>query len=52
MTMQRIDTVDQANQAFDNITYQKGRAVIRMLETYVGADPFRDGVKTKVTTCP
>lgn len=31
--------------SFDGITYQKGQAVIRMLETYIGADAFRDGVR-------
>jgi aminopeptidase N len=34
--VQRIQTVEQASQAFDEITYQKGEAVIRMLEAYVG----------------
>jgi alanyl aminopeptidase len=32
--------------AFDNITYQKGAAVIRMFEQYVGPDTFRRGVQT------
>jgi aminopeptidase N len=43
--VQRVETVEQANQAFDVITYQKGEAVIRMLEGYVGADPWRAGVR-------
>ncbi|MEJ0058575.1 MAG: M1 family metallopeptidase [Terricaulis sp.] len=43
--VQEIFTVDQANDAFDRITYEKGRAVIRMLEVHVGEDPFRDGVR-------
>jgi aminopeptidase N len=43
--IQRIATVDQISQAFDNITYRKGEAVIRMLEASVGADAFRDGVR-------
>ena len=43
--VQRVDTVDQANQAFDAITYLKGQAVIRMLEAYVGADAWRAGVR-------
>lgn len=30
---------------FDGITYQKGQAVIRMLETYIGEDAFRAGVR-------
>ena len=40
-----IHDVLQANQAFDTITYSKGMAVIRMLETYVGADAFQAGVQ-------
>lgn len=43
--IQKIETVDQMNQAFDSITYQKGEAVIRMLEESIGEDPFRDGVR-------
>jgi len=43
--VQHIRTVEQANQAFDAITYAKGEAVIRMLENYVGADTWRDGVR-------
>jgi aminopeptidase N len=43
--IQHIQTVEQTAQAFDNITYRKGEAVIRMLEASVGADPFRDGVR-------
>ncbi|MFA6442880.1 MAG: M1 family metallopeptidase [Sterolibacterium sp.] len=43
--VQHVDTVEQANQAFDSITYQKGEAVISMLESYVGAAVWRDGVR-------
>ena len=43
--VQRIETVEQAAQAFDAITYEKGEAVIRMLEGYVGADAWRAGVR-------
>ncbi len=43
--IQKIETVDQASQAFDNITYLKGEAVIRMLEGAVGPDVFRRGVR-------
>jgi aminopeptidase N len=42
--VQHVETVEQASQAFDAITYQKGEAVIRMLESYVGHDAWRDGV--------
>jgi aminopeptidase N len=44
--VQHIETVEQANQAFDEITYQKGEAVIRMLEAYVGEDAWRKGVRS------
>jgi aminopeptidase N len=40
-----IDDVLQASGAFDTITYSKGEAVIRMLESYVGADAWRAGVR-------
>ncbi len=40
-----IPDVFAASGAFDSITYQKGHAVIHMLETYVGEDVFRAGVR-------
>lgn len=40
-----IPDVFAAANAFDSITYNKGQAVVRMLETYVGEDAFRDGVR-------
>jgi aminopeptidase N len=43
--VQEVPSGEQADQAFDDITYRKGQAVIRMLEGYVGADGFRDGVR-------
>jgi aminopeptidase N len=43
--VQHVETVEQASQAFDVITYEKGEAVIRMLEGYVGADAWRSGVR-------
>ena len=44
--IQHVATVEQASQAFDSITYQKGEAVIGMLEDYVGADAWRTGVRS------
>jgi aminopeptidase N len=43
-----IHDVFAAANAFDGITYQKGHAVIRMLETYVGEDVFRAGVRNYI----
>jgi aminopeptidase N len=46
--VQHVETVDQASQAFDAITYQKGEAVIRMLEAYVGPEAWRAGVRSYI----
>ncbi|MBF6023715.1 M1 family metallopeptidase [Lysobacter niastensis] len=46
--VQHVETVEQASQAFDSITYSKGEAVIRMLEGYVGAEAWRDGVRSYI----
>jgi aminopeptidase N len=43
--VQTVNTIDEANLAFDTITYEKGLAVIRMLEAYVGEEDFRRGVR-------
>ena len=43
--VQQVETVEQLGQAFDAITYQKGGAVIRMLENYVGEEAWREGVR-------
>jgi aminopeptidase N len=43
--VQTVLNANQAEQAFDAITYDKGAAVIGMLEAYVGAAAFRDGVR-------
>jgi aminopeptidase N len=43
--VQEIKTVDETNQAFDAITYQKGEAVISMLEAFAGEGVWRDGLR-------
>ena len=43
--LQPVVSAEQAAQAFDSITYNKGAAVITMLEAYVGANDFRNGVR-------
>ena len=41
-----VQTVrDARDAAFDTITYQKGQAVIRMVEAWVGEDAFRQGLR-------
>ena len=42
---QPIEHTDEIFTAFDGITYQKGAAVIRMFEQWVGEDDFRAGVR-------
>ncbi|MGH7823253.1 MAG: M1 family metallopeptidase, partial [Candidatus Binatia bacterium] len=41
----RVRSVAEATENFDAITYEKGAAVVRMIEHYLGAEPFRDGVR-------
>jgi aminopeptidase N len=43
-----IKDVFAAADAFDGITYEKGHSVIHMLETYVGEDVFRTGVRNYI----
>jgi aminopeptidase N len=43
--VQAVRNSTAANSAFDSITYNKGQEVIRMLESYVGADDFRAGIR-------
>jgi aminopeptidase N len=42
---QTVADQSEAQTAFDGITYNKGQAFIRMLEGYLGADAFRDGIR-------
>ena len=41
-----VETPAQAQELFDAITYVKGCAVLRMLETFLGSDTFRRGLQT------
>jgi aminopeptidase N len=43
--IRKVETVDQIGEAFDSITYLKGQAVIGMLESTLGADTFRKGIR-------
>lgn len=43
--IQKITTVEQTSQAFDAITYQKGEAVITMLEGFAGEEVWRSGIR-------
>ncbi|HZN13428.1 MAG TPA: M1 family metallopeptidase [Acidimicrobiales bacterium] len=39
-----VELPEEAEAMFDVLTYQKGAAVLRMLEQYLGAEPFRQGI--------
>jgi len=41
----KVDTDREMNAMFDVMTYNKGAAVVRMLESYLGEHAFRDGVR-------
>ena len=42
---QPIANEAEANSAFDDITYRKGQAFLLMLESFLGEDAFRDGIR-------
>lgn len=43
--IRHLQTVDEIGSAFDGITYSKGQAVIGMIESTVGPDTFRAGIR-------
>ena len=42
---QKVETEAEANNAFDDITYKKGQSFLRMLESFLGEESFRDGIR-------
>ena len=40
-----VRSPEDADGMFDVLTYQKGASVLRMLEQFIGADTFRDGIR-------
>jgi puromycin-sensitive aminopeptidase len=40
-----IKNAEEAGEAFDAITYEKGGAILRMIEAWLGEDAFRDGIR-------
>lgn len=45
---QPVQNEAQASDAFDEITYSKGQSFLRMLESYLGEEPFRAGIRLYV----
>src|SRR6266480_1275581 len=42
---QKVATEAEANSIFDDISYQKGQSFIRMLESFLGEEVFRGGIR-------
>ncbi len=40
-----IHNAEEAGESFDAITYEKGGAILRMIESYLVEDKFRDGIR-------
>ena len=45
-----VQSPEEANEMFDDLTYLKGSSVLRMLEQYLGEDTFREGVSQYLKT--
>jgi aminopeptidase N len=45
---QPIANEAEANSAFDDITYRKGQSFLRMLESFLGENVFRDGIRSYI----
>ena len=46
--VQHVRTVEQANQAFDAITYSKGESVLNMLEGFAGSETWQHGIQAYI----
>ena len=44
-----VERPEEAAGMFDVLTYEKGASVLRMLEQYLGAEKFRDGIRLYLT---
>ena len=40
-----VKNAQEAGESFDAITYEKGGAILRMIESYLGEERFRDGIR-------
>ncbi len=47
-----VATNAEIQDGFDAITYQKGGSVLNMFETYLGEDPFREGIRFHMRRFP
>lgn len=44
-----VRNADEATENFDAVTYEKGAAILRMLEGFAGPETFRDGIRRYIT---
>jgi aminopeptidase N len=44
----KVENESEAREAFDTITYSKGQSVVRMAESYLGEDVFRDAMRSYI----
>jgi tricorn protease interacting factor F2/3 len=44
----QVDAVAQTNELFDEIAYEKGGSILRMLEGYLTEEGFRDGLRAYI----
>ncbi len=42
----KVNTPEEVEQIFDDISYGKGASILRMIESYLGKDDFRKGIST------
>jgi puromycin-sensitive aminopeptidase len=45
-----VDAPSEADEMFDSLTYQKGSALLRMLQQFLGEETFRQGVEDYLRT--
>src|SRR5262249_49807739 len=45
---QPVKSTNDAEEAFDDITYVKGASVLGMLESWIGPDTFRAGIRSYI----
>lgn len=45
----KVNNPEDAEQMFDEITYEKGASVLRMLERYVGEDVYKKGIQNYIS---
>jgi puromycin-sensitive aminopeptidase len=45
----RVTSAAQIEELFDPLTYEKGAAVLRMIEQFLGETAFRDGIRRYIT---